>query len=152
VNLAASQVSSLKSLAIALIGTGVAANAATANTTVAAASNGPVELMSCKTVSQTIVKNPHGKRTKVKVSSEACTTKSVSAPVSFATSTVGRAQLSRGRVIYATGIEALSVKHPELAFSDTRTLPAGRYTLTLSWMTGHKSHTTRETIALQPPS
>ncbi|MGO9753908.1 MAG: choice-of-anchor D domain-containing protein [Solirubrobacteraceae bacterium] len=149
VNLAASQVSSLTSLAIALIGTGVAANAATANRTVPAASNGPVELMNCKTVSQTVVKNLHGKRTKVKVSSEVCTTKSVSAPVSFATSNAGRAQLSRSRVIYATGIEARSAKHPELAFSGTRTLPAGRYTLTVSWMTGHKSHTTREAIALQ---
>ncbi|MGO9788848.1 MAG: choice-of-anchor D domain-containing protein [Solirubrobacteraceae bacterium] len=152
VNLAASGAYSPPTSTIALIGTGVAANAANANTTVPAASNGPVELMSCRTEIKTVVRNLHGMRTKVKVSSEVCTTSSVSGPVSFATSTVRRAQLSRGRVIYATGIEALSAKHPELAFSDTPALPAARYTLTLSWMTGHKSHTTRATIAVQPLS
>jgi hypothetical protein len=78
-----------------------------------------------------------------------CTTKLVTGPVKFTTTAVDRAALSRGRVVYATGIATRGVKHPELALIATRKLRAGRYTLTLRWTTGHIRHTTRTTIMLR---
>ena len=65
------------------------------------------------------------------------------------TTAVSRAVLSRGRMVYATGIAERAVKHPKLALTTTRKLQAGRYTLTLRWTSGHTTHTTRQTITLR---
>lgn len=97
--------------------------------------------MTCKTV--TTGKGKHKKTI------QKYTTKTVTGPVKFTTTTVDRAVLSRGRVVYATGIAARGAKHPELALIATRTLRAGRYTLTLRWTTAHTNHTTRQTIMLR---
>ncbi len=111
--------------------------------------NGSVELVSCRTVKRSVVKTIHGKRKKVKVTKQACTTKSVTGPVKFTTAALGRAVLSRGGVIYATGIAARRAKHPQLVLNTTRTLRAGLYTLTLRWRSGRTSHVTRQTIMLR---
>jgi hypothetical protein len=128
---------------VALTGTGVAANSGPPGTNGKTGPQGPpgkngkVELVTCKTV-------------KVKrETKQVCTTKLVTGPVKFNTTAVDRAVLSRGRVVYATGIAARDAKHPELALIATRKLQAGRYTLTLRWTTGHIGHTTRRTIMLR---
>jgi hypothetical protein len=97
-----------------------------------------VELVTCTT--------KVGKKGK---KSQVCKTKTVTGPVTFTTSAVARAELSRGRAVYATGIAARNSRHPEAALSATRALHAGRYTLTLRWRIGRRSHTTRQTIMLR---
>ena len=109
--------------------------------------------MTCTTVSHTVTKKINSKTRKIKVSEQVYTTKTVTGPVTFTTTAVDQAQLSCGRVVYATGIAARGAKHPELALSVTRTLRAGRYTLALRWQTGRASHTTQpnDSAALNGP-
>jgi hypothetical protein len=114
-----------------------------------AGKNGLVELVTCKTVTRTVIKTIHGKHTKVKVRKQVCTTKTVTGPVKFTTASAARAVLSRGRVIYATGIAGLSATHPEMILSAARRLRPGRYTLTRRWTTGRTNHTRRQTIMLR---
>jgi hypothetical protein len=104
--------------------------------------------VTCKTITVTVTKTVHGKRKKVKVKKQRCTTKTVTGPVKFTTS-VARAVLSRGRVTYATGIATINTKHPQLALTTTHKLRAGTYTLTLRWSTKHTNHTTRQHITLR---
>jgi hypothetical protein len=113
-----------------------------------AGKNGLVELVTCKTVRRTVVKKIHGKRKTVTVTRQLCTTRIVTGPVKFTTS-VARAVLSRGRVVYANGLAARSVQPLSLVLSTTHALPAGRYTLTLHWAIGRVSHATRQTIMLR---
>lgn len=109
---------------------------------------GQVELVSCRTVRRTVTKRVHGKPKKVKITSHVCKTKTVSGPVKFTTA-ISRAVLTRGRVVYATGIAEGAMDHPKIALTTRRKLQAGRYTLTLRWTRGHTTRTTRETITLR---
>ena len=107
--------------------------------------NGQVELVTCKTV----VKRVRGKHKKRPATRQVCTTKTVTGPVMFKTAAVARAELSRGRVVYATGVATRTSEHPGLELSFTRKFRAGRYTLTQRWRTGRTSHIMRQTIMLR---
>jgi hypothetical protein len=140
---------------VALSGTGVAPNSGPTGppgltgtgqqgATGATGPQGPagvVQLVTCKTVTK-IVKG------KKKKKGQACTTKTITGPVKFTTAAVARAVLSRGHVIYATGIATRGAERPQLALSSAHALHPGRYTLTLHWTTNHTTHTTSQTIIL----
>ncbi len=104
-----------------------------------AGNNGKVELVTCKT----LVKK-HKKR-------QVCATKTVTGTAKFQTTASDvRAALSRGRVVYAVGVEAQNAGRGKLlVLSASRTLHAGAYTLTLRWKIGHTSHATRQSIVLR---
>jgi hypothetical protein len=134
---------------VALSGIGVAPNSGPTGqqgATGATGATGPqgpagvVQLVACKTVTK-IVK---GK----KKTSQACTTKTLTGPVKFTTAAVARAVLSRGRVIYATGIATRGAEQPQLALTSPHALRPGRYTLTVRWTANHTNHTTSQTIIL----
>jgi hypothetical protein len=109
-----------------------------------AGKKGLVELV---TTCKTITKTAHAKHKKVTV--HACTAKTVTGPVKFTAASVTHAWLSRGRVVYATGVASRDAKHPQLILRSPHTLRAGRYTLTRRWTTGRTTHTTRQTITLR---
>jgi hypothetical protein len=93
---------------------------------------GQIELVTCKAV--TVKLKGH------KVKRNKCTAKLVSGTVRFTTtSVVRRASLTRGGVLYATGI----VTNKGLALHALRRVRAGRYTLTLRYRQGHRQVTTR---------
>jgi virginiamycin B lyase len=85
---------------------------------------GEIELVTC------VTKNRHKK----------CTTKLVSNPVKFTTA-VARARLSRDGVVYATGTATLRNGARRLSVHSHLPLPAGRYTLTLTYTDGHRIRT-----------
>jgi hypothetical protein len=144
---------------IGLSGTGVAPQAVSSVTTSTSPTkptrkNGLVELVTCNTITKTIAKRVHTKREKikrenVKISSQICTTQTVTGPRKVTTAPLAQAELSRGGVVYATGTAARDATHPKLALNVSRTLRAGSYTLTLRWTTARTTHTTHQTITLR---
>jgi virginiamycin B lyase len=99
--------------------------------------DGVVELVSCRNVRRTVVKTVHGKRKRVKVTRQVCTTKTVSGPVKFRVATGRRATLRRAGLTYARGTELHGGQRPLLLLTGTRRLHSGRYTLRLSWTDRH---------------
>ncbi len=93
--------------------------------------NGVVELVSCRTVTRTVLRKLHGKRKRVKVKQQLCTVRMVTGPVKFTTSVAGRAVLSRRGVTYATGVSLRAAGDPRLLLDTSSLLPPGRYTLTV---------------------
>jgi hypothetical protein len=95
--------------------------------------SGKVELVTCKTIK----KKKHAKKV--------CTAKVVSHTVTFKISS-DDASISRGRTVYATGTD---VGHGsgrlQLVLFQRRSMPAGRYTLTLRT---HPGHTRRYQITI----
>ena len=110
------------------------------------ANNGVVELVSCRNVRRTVVKKVQGKRKRVKVTRQVCTTKTVTGPVKFRVASAHRAALTRAGITYARGAELQDGRRPLLLLSGTRGLHAGRYTLRVSWTDRrhHKHATDRE--------
>ena len=109
---------------------------------------GQVELIRCKTVTETVVKKVGGKRRTVKKQVQECTGKLVSAPVKFQTS-VRQATISRGARQFATGVSVVAGGHGiALLVSAERPLKPGRYTLTLRRRRGDRWVTARSPIQL----
>ena len=142
---------------IGLSRTGVAPNAVSSGTTPTAPTpptkstvqNGLVELVTCNTITKTVAKRVHAKRENVKISSQICTTQTVTGPRKVTTAPLALAVLSRGSAVYATGTAARDARHPKLALNVAHTLRAGSYTLTLRWTTARTTHTTHQTITLR---
>jgi hypothetical protein len=142
--------------AIALSGTGVAANSGPTGTNGTDGTNGinghngapgppgppgpagQVELVTCKSV--TTGKGKHKKTV------QKCTTKLTSSPVKFTTSgrTALVASLARGKIVYAVGSAIRSHASTRLLLTARRSLVRGRYTLTLT----HGRKRQRETITI----
>ena len=112
---------------------------------------GRVVLVTCRSVTQTVIRRVHGKRRKVKIRVDVCTGRFPSGTVSFTTTTaVAGATLTRGRVVYATGSAWLaSTRTQVLALTVRRTLHRGAYTLSVRIRHGRKSVTQREQVTLR---
>ena len=111
---------------------------------------GRVELITCKTVNQTEIKQLNGKRRKVRVKRQKCTSTLVSGKVKF---TIGhaatRATISRKRTVYATGVRLSNAKRSsQLVVTELRPLRPGRYTLTLQSRHGRRSMIRRTQITI----
>ena len=102
---------------------------------------GNVELVTCKTVTTTVLKKVGGKRRKVHVKRQVCTARLVSGAVRFSTAGAIRASLRRGGVTAATGIAVRAGSGLRLLLRSRGRLQPGRYTLHLAH---HKS--TRVTV------
>jgi hypothetical protein len=104
-------------------------------------------LIACKTVTKRVTRTVRGKRHKVRVKRLKCTGRLVSGTVKFTASVAsGRAKLSRGGHLYATGTRlAAEPGDPVLLLSALRALPRGRYTLTVR---DRRGQTLREPITL----
>ena len=100
---------------------------------------GQIRLVSCKQVTKTIRVHGH-KRT---VHRRTCTTRVISGTATF-TTTIARARLVRGAVLYATG----SARLDQLTLHARRVIRPGRYTLILSHPDGQRSITTHHTITI----
>jgi hypothetical protein len=90
---------------------------------------GKVQLVTCQTVTKTVTR----KHNKVHVKQLKCTTKLVTGPVKFTTTSApDRAALSRGEVTYATGYARVTNAGLQTHLLAPRTLARGLYTLTFS--------------------
>jgi hypothetical protein len=146
---------------IGLSGTGVAPNGVSTGTGPtgptgatgargSAGSPGKVELITCKTTTKTVTKKVKGKKRKVKRKVQKCIGKLVSGTVRFTvTAASGRATISRGRVVYATGTSLpIGGGRSLLRLSEQRTLEQGRYTLTVRARHSRRWSTRRATITI----
>lgn len=111
---------------------------------------GKVELITCHTVTKTVIKKVGGKRRKVRQTQRKCTGRLVSGTISF---TIGgatdRATISRGRTVYARGASvSMGRGRSQLLLSDLRRLRRGRYMLTLTARHGHRLTVARRTITI----
>lgn len=80
---------------------------------------------------------------------QTCTTKLVTGPVKFTTAAAARkATLSRHGKVFAIGSVRKVNGHIEFLSSDPRTLPRGRYTLTIARKTAGHITETREAITI----
>jgi hypothetical protein len=113
-----------------------------------AGANGQVELVTCTTVTKTVTRTVHGKPKKVKVTSHVCTTKTVSGPVKFTTTSSVRATISRLGVVYATGAAVRDGDRTRLVLNRDSRLRPGQYTLTLTTTDKHHRHSTRQTVTI----
>jgi hypothetical protein len=103
---------------------------------------GQVELITCTTVTK-IVK---GNRRKL----QQCTGRLVSGPLKFtAAAAAARATISRGPVIYATGVRVqLGDGHTQLLVSQARPIHPGRYTLTIRTRRHNRLRIRQQTIQI----
>jgi hypothetical protein len=112
---------------------------------------GKIVLVTCKTVTETVTKVVSGKKRQVKQKVQRCTGRLETGAVRFVVSaTNGRATLSRGRTVYATGMSLQTGRTGSvLLLSEQRILKPGHYTLAVrSRANGHTSiH--RATIAIR---
>ena len=93
----------------------------------------------------TVTKNVKGK----KKTSQKCKTSLVSGPVSFTTTSAAvKATLSRHGRVAATGTVRTVDGHAEFVSSNSRVLPRGRYTLTITRKTDKHTITTHQTITI----
>ena len=99
--------------------------------------NGVVELITCRNVRRTIVKKVRGKRKRVKVTRQVCTTKIVTRPTRFTIASVRHAVLTHAGITDARGTQLHDGRRPQLLVSGARSLHSGHYTLTLSWTDRH---------------
>ncbi len=144
---------------IGLSGTGVAVNSGSSGATGAAGPAGPrgpagaagtLVLVTCKTVTKTVEKTVSGKKHKVREKVQNCTGRRVGGTVKVTVSVgSGRATISRGRVVYATGT-SLTIGGGRwlLLLTEQQGLERGRYTLTLRSRHNGRSSTRRATIAI----
>ena len=146
---------------IGLSGTGVAPNSGSSGTTGAtgpasptgptgssgpAAAAGNLVLVTCRTIAETV----GGKKHKAKRRAQKCTGRRVRATVNVTVSvSSGRATISRGRVVYATGTSlTLGDGRWLLLLTEKRRLEPGRYTLTLRSRHNGRWTIRRATIAI----
>ena len=143
---------------IGLSGTGVAPNGVSTGggatgTTGATGPRGPaglpgkIELVTCKTVT----KHAKGKRRKAKQKAQKCTGKSVSGSLKFTVAgRRGRATISRGRVVYATGTSLpVGGGRSLLLLTQQQPLKHGRYSLTVRHLHSGRWSTRRATITIR---
>lgn len=118
---------------IGLSGTGVGPNPVSTGATGPAGSAGKVALVTCKNATKTVTKKVKGKKRKVKKKVQKCTGKLVSGTLRFTvTAARDRATISRGRVVYATGISLpIGDGRSLLLLTEQRAIEHGRYTLTV---------------------
>jgi uncharacterized protein YfaP (DUF2135 family) len=112
---------------------------------------GQVELITCKTVTTTVIKEINGKPRKVTVKRQKCTGELVSGTVKFTVGgAVGHATITRKQTVYATGVSVSTANGTsQLVLTDLRPLPRGRYTLTLENRHGRRSTTRRTQLTLR---
>jgi hypothetical protein len=111
---------------------------------------GQVELVTCTTVTATVLKTRHGKRVRVKVTKQLCKAKLVSGPVKITIAgAADRASLTRAGVVYATGYAYRTRSGPQTRLIAARPLTPGRYTLTLTHRTHGRRITTRRQITIR---
>ena len=112
--------------------------------------SGKVELITCKTVNRTVIKKLNGKRRKVRVKRQKCTSTLVSGKVKFTiANTATHATISRKRTVYATGVPLSNAKRSlQLVVTELRPLRPGRYTLTLQSRHGRRSMTRHTQITI----
>jgi virginiamycin B lyase len=101
--------------------------------------SGNVLLVTCKTVTKTVKR--HGKHHKV--NRRKCSTKVISGAATF-TTTNAHASLSRRGVLYANG----RLTSAGLTLHAVRRVPAGHYTLTLTWRERRQLITSRQEIRI----
>ena len=110
--------------------------------------NGEIELVTCTTVTSTVIKRVGHKRIKELVRRQKCTARLVSGTVRF-TTTLDQARLSRGRVVYATGSSVgTAAGRTQLLLQALRRLHPGLYTLTLRSRRGRSWTTRRLQVAV----
>jgi hypothetical protein len=111
---------------------------------------GKVELITCHTITKTVVRKVKGKRRKVHLTQKKCTGRVVSGTVSFTIAGAAeRATISRGRTVYARGASvSIGRGRSQLVLDDLRPLRRGRYTLTLTTRHGHRRLVARRTITI----
>ena len=89
------------------------------------------------------------KKVKRRKPSQKCTTTLVSGPVSFTTSPAAmKATLSRDGRVTATGTVQTIAGHTDFVSNNSRTLAAGRYTLTIVRKSARHTETTRESLTI----
>ena len=113
------------------------------------ARSGQTELVTCTTVPHAVRRKGRATGKAMTGSTQVCTGKTVSGPVTFTSSEFARAVLSRGRTAYASGIVARGGNHMQLLLSAASRLRPGPYTLTRRWTTGRTKHMARQTITLR---
>ena len=147
---------------IGLSGTGVAPDSGSSGATGATGVQGPpapsgfrgspgkVVLVTCKTTIKTVAKIVSGKKHKVKEKVLTCTGRLVSGDMQFRVSaTSGHATVSRGRVVYATGISlGTGGTFWLLLVGERRALGPGRYTLTVRRRLNRRWISRRATITI----
>jgi hypothetical protein len=102
--------------------------------------SGKVELVICKTVTETV---KHKKRKR-----QVCVTKVVTGIVKFTTSGGISASLSRHGIVYATGAGTHSRSGTRLLLRAFRRLAPGRYTLALTSHEGRRATTSRQQVTI----
>lgn len=147
---------------IGLSGTGVALNTGSSGTTGATGPAGPtgprgpagapgkLVLVTCKTVTKTITKTINGKKHQARQRVQKCTGRRVRGTLKVTvTISGGRATISRGRVVYATGT-SLTIGNGRwlLMLTEQRGLESGRYTLTLHSRHDGRWSTRRAALAI----
>jgi hypothetical protein len=98
---------------------------------------GTIRIVTCTTQTKTVKKR--------RVTSRKCTTKTVAGSVSFTTTRVARAALTRRGVLYASGTAS---RAGGVRLRGARALRAGRYTLTLSYRVGARKIVTRAAVRI----
>ncbi|MDW5595117.1 FG-GAP-like repeat-containing protein [Conexibacter stalactiti] len=101
-----------------------------------AGSAGQIRLVTCTTG-----KPARGRRT-----TRRCTTRTIAGNATFTTAPTARASLARNGRVYATGSAS---RTRGLRLHATRTVPSGRYRLTLHYRDGRRHVTTRATIRIR---
>jgi streptogramin lyase len=104
-------------------------------------SPGQVELVTCKTVMNTVTKKGH----KTSVTHLRCATRLVGGAATFTTIPGMRATLSRDGVVYATG----TADHSRFVLRARRMLSTGPYLLTLQHGRGHAEVTTHRWVTIR---
>lgn len=109
-----------------------------------------VERVTCTTVTKRIKRAGREKTRRVKVITHVCRTKVLSGTVTLPSTATGeRASISRGRLVYASGIGvSIGTGRWQLTLTDVHPLRPGRYTLTLVRRRGHRTITTRLRVTI----
>jgi hypothetical protein len=147
---------------IGLSGTGVAPNSGSSGASGATGPAGPtgptpagaagkIVLVTCKTVTKTVTNMVSGKKHKAREKVHKCTGRRVGTTVQVTVSgPSGRATISRGRVVYATGTNlTIGGGRWLLLLTERRALKPGRYMLTLRRRHDGRWSTRRATIAIR---
>jgi hypothetical protein len=136
---------------IGLSGTGVAPDSGSSGPSGPAGAAGNVVLVTCKTVTKTVANLVSGKRHQAREKKvQKCTGRRVGGTVQVSVSVPsGRAKISRGRVVYATGT-SLTIGGGRwlLLLTERRALDPGRYTLTFRSRYNGRWSTRRATITI----
>lgn len=110
---------------------------------------GSVELVTCKTITKTMLRKINGKQRNVRVKQTRCTGRQVSGAVTFTSAATATATVSRGNVTYATGaLMSDRSDRWQLLLADRRPIGHGQYTLTLRVRRGRHWVNRRTTITV----